>query len=382
MSKALKIAVVAGEASGDILGAGLITEILKYKPDTQFAGIGGDRMIEAGFTSRVPMERLSVMGISEVVGRLPELLRIRRQLYQWSCEWQPDLFIGIDAPDFNLGLEARLKASGIKTMHYVSPSVWAWRKGRLKKIRRAVDHMLTLLPFETDFYRDAGIPATLVGHTLADQLPMDADQSAAREMFNLKSQDRVIAMLPGSRGSEVGRLTPLFLSALARVQQQLGVIKILIPAANQARKQQVKDLLAELKPDLDIQLIDQHAETCITASDAVLVASGTATLQTMLLKRPMVVAYQMANFSYWLIRKLATTSWASLPNVLEQKDWVPERLQDDATPDVLANDVIRMLVDDAYRESFVERARYWHHQLALGADKQAARAVLSLLDCA
>lgn len=379
MTRPLKVAILAGEASGDVLGAGLMRALKSHDPDIEFAGIGGDQMHQEGLQSRVPMERLSVMGISEVAGRLPELLRIRREFYQWCCQWQPDVFVGIDAPDFNLGLETKLRTAGIKTVHYVSPSVWAWRRGRLKKIRRAVDHMLTLLPFEADFYQREGIPVTFVGHTLADQLPMIPDTEGARQQLNLKGQGTVAAMLPGSRRSEVSRLLPLFSDVMGAVSGQVTDCLVLIPAANAARRQQIEDWFAEHPPAFDYRILDGQADTAITASDAVLVASGTATLQTMLLKKPMVVAYRMSAFSYWLISRLATTRWVSLPNILEQRDWVPERLQDNARTDRLTDDMMTALTDDHYRQTFIKRAEYWHRHMARDADQQAASAILSLV---
>ncbi len=379
MTRRLKVAVIAGEASGDTLAAGFMREIKKTHPDAEFIGIGGEKMVAEGLTSRVPMERLSVMGISEVLGRLRELLRIRREFISWCVNWQPDVFVGVDAPDFNLGVEIKLRKQGIKTVHYVSPSVWAWRKGRLKKIRKAVDHMLTLLPFEADFYVKENIPVTFVGHTLADTLPMQADASDFRRQLNLEQEATLLAVLPGSRGSEVKQLLPLFLATIVEVGKQVPNLHVVIPAANSHRKIQILEGLATFESPILITVLDQNADKAIAASDAVLVASGTATLQTMLWKKPMIVAYRMNTFSYWLISTLATTKWVSLPNILEQRDWVPERLQDAATVEHLSEDVIRALTDMDYRRLFVDRANYWHEALALNADKKAADAILSLV---
>jgi lipid-A-disaccharide synthase len=379
MARSLKVALLAGEASGDILGAGLMRELKTQHPNIEFAGIGGEKMVAEGLESRVPMERLSVMGITEVLGRLSELLRIRKEFYRWCLEWKPDVFIGIDAPDFNLGLEANLKRSGIPTVHYVSPSVWAWRKGRIKKIRKAVSHMLTLLPFEAEFYRTEGIPVTHVGHTLADQLPLESDNSSVREKFGLKREATVVTMMPGSRGSEVNKLCSLFLDSIAQAQVKTGPLEVLIPAANDHRKIQILEILKEYKSSLTVRVLDKQADEAIAASDVVLVASGTATLQTMLWKKPMVVAYRLSAFTFWYISKLATTKWVSLPNILEQRDWVPERLQDDATVEQLSADIVKALTDESYRKDFAHLATLWHKKLALGADKQAAKAVLSLV---
>ncbi|TCS40720.1 lipid-A-disaccharide synthase [Reinekea marinisedimentorum] len=378
MARKLRVAVLAGEASGDILGAGLMKTLKAKYPDIEFGGIGGPLMIAEGLTSRVPMERLSVMGITEVLGRLRELFAIRDQYRDWCIGFQPDVFVGIDAPDFNLGLEQQLRKAGIKTVHYVSPSVWAWRKGRIRKIRKAVDHMLTLLPFEAAFYEQENIPVTFVGHTLADQLPLQPNTAQARNKLAISGERPVVAMLPGSRGSEVKLLTRLFLDALTVVSERIGPIDIVIPAANLKRRAQIEAILADHPISASVTLLDKQADDAITASDATLVASGTATLQTLLLKKPMVVAYKMSPLSYFIISRLATTRWASLPNILEQRDWVPERLQQAATVEQISEDMITALSDDAYRQSFVALATDWHKKLALNADEQAASAVLNL----
>jgi lipid-A-disaccharide synthase len=314
-----------------------------------------------------------------VLGRLRELFKIRDDYFDWCVQWKPDVFVGIDAPDFNLGLEKKLKHNGIPTVHYVSPSVWAWRKGRIKKIRKAVSHMLTLLPFEAQFYQDEGVPVTHVGHTLADQLPIESDGSQARSKLGLNSEATVIAMLPGSRGSEVKRLCALFLEAICEAQKSTGPLEVIIPAANEHRHTQITEIVENYRSSLTVKVLDKQADEAIAASDVVLVASGTATLQTMLWKKPMVVAYRLSAFTYWYISKLATTKWVSLPNILEQRAWVPERLQEDATVEQLSKDLTQALKDEAYRTEFKRLATHWHKELALGADKQAAKAILSLV---
>ncbi|WP_028670161.1 lipid-A-disaccharide synthase [Saccharospirillum impatiens] len=378
MSRRLRVAVLAGEASGDILGAGLMRALRARYPDVEFGGIGGERMVAQGLDSRVSMERLSVMGLTEVLGRLRELFRIRAAYRDWCIHWQPDVFVGIDAPDFNLGLERQLRDAGIKTVHYVSPSVWAWRQGRIKKIRRSVDHMLTLLPFEADFYRQHQVPVTFVGHTLADQLPMEPDRSAARDRLGVPQQGLCLAILPGSRGSEVGRLAPLFLQAATLAQETLGPLNVLIPAANEFRREQIEAAVRQHGNGLHIQLYAGQSTDVMVASDGVLLASGTAALEAMLLKRPMVVSYRLTALTFRIMRAMATTRWVSLPNILTQSDWVPERLQDDATPGRLATDLIRVLTDSNYRDQFEQRSRFLHRQLARGADEQAAQAVLAV----
>lgn len=379
MARTLRIALLAGETSGDLLGAGLMKSLKQKYPNVEFAGIGGDQMIAEGLTTLVPMERLSVMGITEVLGRLPELFRIRDQFKTWCLNWQPDVFIGIDAPDFNLGLEIKLKQADIKTVHYVSPSVWAWRKGRIKKIRKAVDHMLTLLPFEAAYYERENIPVTFVGHTMADHLPLVVDSSSHRSALGLDGDGPVVAMLPGSRSGEVNMHALLFLKALALVQQKVGQIQIVIPAANDNRYRQIQEVIDQHPLGLNIHLLLKQADEAIAASDAVLVASGTATLQTMLWKKTMVVAYRMSPISFFLVSKLATTPWVSLPNILEQRNWVPELLQNDASIENIAAEIITSLEDQDYRLNYQELALGWHKKLALDADSRAADAVLKLI---
>lgn len=374
----LRVALLAGEASGDILGAGLMQALRQRHPNIEFAGIGGPRMIAQGLVSRVPMERLSVMGVTEVLGRLRELFRIRARYRDWCIHWRPDVFVGIDAPDFNLGLERQLREAGIRTVHYVSPSVWAWRQGRIKKIRRAVDHMLTLLPFEADFYRQHQVPVTFVGHTLADSLPLEPDRSAARRALGIPADERCLALLPGSRGSEVSRLAPLFLQAATLLQQRSGPVRVLIPAASEHRREQIEAAVRRYGDGLHIDLFDGQSDTVMTAADGVLLASGTAALEAMLLKRPMVVSYQVNWLTYHIIRKLATSQWASLPNILAQADWVPERLQYAATVEQLCDDLTMILDDADYRAQFEQRATFLHRQLARSADDRAAEAVLAV----
>lgn len=379
MARPLRIAILAGEASGDILGAGLMRALLVRHPNIEFGGIGGERMIAEGLDSRVSIERLSVMGITEVVGRLRELFRIRNAYREWCVHWQPDVFVGIDAPDFNLGLERQLRESGIRTVHYVSPSVWAWRQGRIHKIRKAVDHMLTLLPFEADFYQRHQVPVTFVGHTLADQLPMEPDRLDARSRLGLPSDERCLAVLPGSRGSEVARLAPLFLEAATRFQQQTGPVTILIPAANEYRREQIETAVRQSGQRLHIRLFSGQSTDVMTAADGVLLASGTAALEAMLLKRPMVVSYKVNALTYRIMKSLATTRHVALPNILADADWVPELIQGEATVDNITRDLVRVMTDAEYRGQFEQRARFLHRKLARRADDQAAETILSLV---
>lgn len=380
MTRKLRIAIVAGEASGDNLGAGLMSALNRQYSNIEFAGIGGENMIAQGFQSRYPMERLSVMGFSEVMGRLFELLTIRKALRNWIIEWQPDVFIGIDAPDFNLDLELALKQSGITTVHYVSPSVWAWRQGRIKKIKKAVSHMLTFLPFEADFYRQHHVPVSFIGHTLADKLPQKPLATLLGELEAKTHKTKTLALLPGSRSSEVEKLGTLFLQVAAEIKSELGELNVIIPTPNEARTKQINAMLRAYDYGLNVEVLEKGSDEALTRSDAVLVASGTATLQTMLLKKPMVVAYKMSAMSFAIISRLAKTKWVSLPNILEQDDWIPERLQDDATVEQLKVDVLAALTDEHKMTEFLTKACYWHEQLALNADEQAAKAVMSLIE--
>jgi len=373
----MRIALVAGEASGDILGAGLMRALKSRNPAIQFEGIGGPLMAAEGLLSRVPMERLSVMGLVEVLGRLRELLRIRRQLGDHWLASPPDVFIGIDAPDFNLGLEQRLRAGGIPTVHYVSPSVWAWREGRVKKIARAVDLILCLLPFEVPFYDRHRVDARFVGHTLADDIPLEPDVTAARTALGLAQDATYIALLPGSRGGEVERLGPLFLDAAEHCLRRSPQLQFLLPAANAARRAQIEQQLAGRK--LPLTLVDGRSREVMLASDAVLLASGTAALEGMLLKKPMVVAYRFAALSWAIISRLVKVRFVALPNLLADEELVPELLQHDATPDKLAASLLAQLEDEPRRAALQARFVQLHQQLRQNASARSAEAVLALI---
>ncbi|OED41828.1 lipid-A-disaccharide synthase [Endozoicomonas sp. (ex Bugula neritina AB1)] len=378
-TRPLTIAIVAGEASGDILGAGLIREIRKQHPDARCYGIGGPLMENEGFESLFPMDRLSVMGLVEVLGRYCELLGIRNQLKDRFIQDQPDLFLGIDAPDFNLTLEKQLKASGIATAHYVSPQVWAWREGRLKKIKESVDHMLTLLPFEEDYYRDHDVPVTFVGHPLADQIPMNPDQIQARKSLCVPEEGIVLALLPGSRKAEVGRLSPLFLDAARLLAKEIPDVKFLIPCANERRKQQLL-LILEHYSDLDVAVFDRQAQDVMAASDAILIASGTAVLEAALHKKPIVVSYKMAPLSFAIISRLVKVKYVSLPNLLANRELIPEILQDDATPETLARAVQKSLTDKDYQASLATDFTDIHHRLKRDASRLAWNALQTVIE--
>ncbi len=377
-TRPLKIGIVAGEASGDILGAGLIEAIQKQYPDAQFEGIGGPLMLEKGFHSLVPMERLSVMGLVEVLGRIKELFGIRRRLIDHFTESKPDIFIGIDAPDFNLGLELKLKVLGFSTVHYVSPSVWAWRQGRVKKIRRACDHLLALLPFEIDFYREHQVPVTFVGHPLADTLPLEDETADARKRLDIAADEVVVGVLPGSRGGEVKRLAPLFLETAARLLRQNPKLRFLMPAANAQRYAQLSEILKQY-PDLPIQLLEGQSHDVMAASDALLLASGTVALEGMLLKKPMVISYRLAKLTYMIAKRIVKTKWYSLPNLLARKTLIPEIIQDDATPERLAEAVEQSLKDGAHRNELKSRFLELHKQLRCNASQVAADTVIELI---
>ncbi len=380
----LRIGMVAGEASGDMLGADLMVAIKQLHPNALFEGIGGEKMKAEGFSSFFPMDRLSVMGLVEPLKRLPELLRIRRYLREHFLENPPDVFIGIDSPDFNLGLEIPLKKAGITTVHYVSPSVWAWRQGRIKKIARAADLTLTLFPFEAEFYRQHNVPVAFVGHSLADRIPLEPDQKAARERLGLPSRGEIVALLPGSRGGEVELMGRLFIDAAVECLKRRPDLRFLIPAANAERRKQIEEALRRASEArgsvLPIHVYDKHGQDVMLAADVVLVASGTTTLEAMLLKRPMVVAYKMAPLSFKIISRLVKIRYVALPNLLADQPLVPELLQDVATSEALAAEVLRYFeqpnVAKAQKDVFLRI----HQQLRKGASEQAANAVLDLID--
>ncbi|SDS55298.1 lipid-A-disaccharide synthase [Pseudomonas oryzae] len=376
MARSLKVALVAGEASGDILGAGLMQAIKARHPDVRFIGVGGPRMQAEGLDSYFPMERLAVMGLVEVLGRLPELLKRRRRLIRSLIAERPDVFIGIDAPDFNLGVELKLRQAGIRTVHYVSPSVWAWRQKRVLKIQRACDLMLTLFPFEAQFYEAQRVPVCFVGHPLADAIPLDAERSAARAALGLPAQGGVVALLPGSRGGEVERLGSLFLDAAERLRALRPGLRFVLPCASGERRAQLEAMLAGR--DLSLALLDGRSHEALAACDAVLIASGTATLEALLFKRPMVVAYRVAPLTYRILRRLVKSPYISLPNLLAGRLLVPELIQDAATPEALAATLSPLLDDgSAQTESFDAI----HRELRRGASERAAEAVLQLVGC-
>lgn len=381
--------IVAGEASGDILGASLISHLKTLDPSGTFSGIGGPLMQAQGFTSLVPMDRLSVMGLVEVLGRLRELLGIRKMLFDLCVETNPTAFIGIDSPDFNLPLEKKLKQKGITSIHYVSPSVWAWRQKRIFKIKESVDLMLALFPFETDIYHEHQIPIKCVGHSLADEIPLQVDQVAARETFAMaQSNDAVFAILPGSRGGEVSRLMPVFVKAMAIIKEKVPHAQFLIPAANEQRRLQIEEVITGLvlSDGLSADLVaatlvtDGLSREAMIASNGVLLASGTAALEAMLVKRPMVVAYRFTKLTYAIMSRMIKVPYVSLPNLLAKKALVPELIQDQASPEKLADALIKGWQEFNQESEMATTFERLHHELRLDAGHQAAKAVLELVE--
>ncbi|MCL4108904.1 UNVERIFIED_CONTAM: hypothetical protein GTU68_008099, partial [Idotea baltica] len=377
-SKPLRVGILAGESSGDILGSRLLRSLRQCFGEIEVRGIGGPLMATEGLSSLYPMERLSVMGFVEPFKRLPELLRIRGALYREFTEDPPDVFIGIDSPDFTLHLEQKLRNYGVKTVHLVSPSVWAWRKGRIRKIKRAVDLMLCLFPFETAIYRDNNVPVAFVGHPLADEIPLQSDRLAARESLSAPLEKRLIALLPGSRGSEVRLLAPLFLAVAQKMADTDRSLSFVLPAANDARYTEL-EALVERHPHLPITLIRGRSRQAMMASDAVLLASGTATLEAMLLKRPMVVAYRMSAISWALMSRLVSSQFVALPNVLADRELVPELLQNRATIDSITQALQKQLDDAALQADTLAQFDKIHRELRLDFSASAAQAIQGLL---
>ncbi|MCY4046141.1 MAG: lipid-A-disaccharide synthase [Cellvibrionales bacterium] len=373
----MKIAIVAGEASGDILGAGLIRELKQRYPQAEFFGVGGDRMIAEGFHSLFPLDRLSVMGFIEPLKRLPELFHIRKTLVQAAIDQAVDVFIGIDSPDFNLGIAKRLKKRGIKTCHYVSPSVWAWRQGRIKGIKASVDLMLTLLPFEAKFYQDHQVPVAFVGHPLADQIALEPNVLEAKQRLGLVNSQAYLAIMPGSREGEVARLGKLFLQVAEQLLDALPDMQFLIPAANPARMSQLQVLLRDTseKVNAAVTLINGQSHDVMLASEAILLASGTTALEAMLLKKPMVVSYKLTPMTYAIVSRLVRCDYVSLPNLLADKPLVPELLQEEATIQNLSNALLPLLTDDKAKSAQVSEFNALHLQLKQDADLEAAKAI-------
>ncbi|PLR32817.1 lipid-A-disaccharide synthase [Chimaeribacter californicus] len=374
----LTIGLVAGETSGDILGAGLIRALKTHYPDTRFVGVAGPLMQAEGCEAWYEMEELAVMGVVEVVERLPRLLKIRRDLTRRFSELQPDVFVGIDAPDFNITLEGRLKQRGLRTIHYVSPSVWAWRQKRVFKIGKATDLVLAFLPFEKAFYDKFNVPCRFIGHTLADAMPLHPDKQQARQRLGIAEGARCLALLPGSRNAEVEMLSADFLRTALRLRETYPDLEIVVPLVNARRREQFERIKTEVAPTLPMHLLDGQSRDAMIASDAALLASGTAALECMLAKCPMVVGYRMKPFTFWLAERLIKTPYVSLPNLLAGREIVTELLQHDCMPEKLAAALLPLLAggeqSTALKQTFLEL----HQHIRCNADEQAAQAVLEL----
>ncbi len=374
-------AIVVGEHSGDTLGAGLMQQLQLSYPNAHFIGIGGPKMLALGFESLYDMEELSVMGVFEVLGRLRRLLHIRKSLSNYFVANKPNVFIGIDAPDFNITLEGRLKAQGIKTVHYVSPSVWAWREKRVFKIAKATHMVLSLLPFEKAFYDKHQIPCTFVGHSLADDIPLVSDKALARKALGLSDSAKILALMPGSRGGELSRLVEPFLQTAQKLldSQKGKAVKIqfVVPMISDKRAEQFHQLQQKFAPDLPVTVIVGKTQQVMAASDCLLTASGTVTLEAALIKRPMVICYKFNPLTYHLFKGFVKLQWFSLPNLLANKGLVPELLQNAVTVENILPLVQERLFDD---QSELNQA-YTDIHLALkqNASKQAAKAVIDLL---
>lgn len=375
----MRIGVVVGEASGDLLGAELILALKKHYPKAEIVGIAGKKMLAVGCKTLFPMERLSVMGLIEVLKHLPELLSIRRQLFRFFRDNPPDVFIGIDAPDFNLTLERQLKAIGIPTVHYVSPSVWAWRQYRVKKIARSVDLMLTLFPFEVDFYQKNDVNAKFVGHPLADLIPENSDQNQAKSVLGIADKDKVMALLPGSRMSEVQALSDDFIAAAELCIKRQTQLKIVVPFANERTQAYFSARLQHSNYRAHFILLKGQSQQAMTAADAVLVASGTASLECLLIGRPMVIAYRLARITYWLACRLLRTTFYSLPNLLAGRKIVQEITQDDVQAERLADAIMPFIESSKTRDELQAEFLLIHQRLRNNASETAASYIVELL---
>ena len=379
MRRSTTCAFVAGEASGDLIAAGVVAELRQRAPELRCAGIGGDRMIEAGFEAWGHVRELSVRGYVEVLRHLPRLLRLRANLLTRLRAEPPAVFVGVDAPDFNLGLEEKLRAAGVPVVHYVSPSIWAWRSERLGQIRRAVDRMLLVFPFEQQIYDDAGIPATYVGHPLASMIPLLPDAVAARARLGLGVEGPLVAVLPGSRADEVRHLGPPFIAAMSLLRAREAGLQFVMPAADPALKHVLATMLASHAGlSGGVTLTDGRSHDCLEAADVVLVASGTATLEAALYKRPMVIAYRMPALSAWIMRRKGTIAFVGLPNILAGELLVPELLQEQVTPAAIADTVHALLRDDARRTALAERFSAMHRELRRDTAALAADSILEV----
>jgi lipid-A-disaccharide synthase len=381
MGRAVRIAMVAGEPSGDLLASHLIAALKERLPDAVFFGIGGPRMESQGFEAWWPMEKLSVMGYVDALKNYREISGIRRQLKKRLLDIQPDIFIGVDAPDFNLGLETSLKSAGIKTIHYVSPSIWAWRGGRIKKIANAVNRVLALFPMEPPLYEKEHIPVTYVGHPLADIIPLQTSKQAVREKLELPRDYPIFGMLPGSRQGELAMMADTFVQTAKLIGERLPNALFVVPlATRETRLQFEAAIYRQQAGDVPFRLLFGHAQDALGAADVSLVASGTATLEAALIKRPMVITYKIAKFSYWLMKRMAYLPYVGLPNVLAGRYVVPEILQDEATPENLAEALLKLYGDKENAAAVEAAFTDIHLQLRQNTAEKAANAVIECLN--
>lgn len=378
----MKIAIVAGEHSGDVLGAGLIIELRKRYPLASFYGIGGPKMLAEGFRSLYPMHRLSVFGLFEVIKHLPGLLTLRAELTATLLSDKPDVFIGIDAPDFNLKLERTLHNRQIKTVHYVSPTVWAWRPKRIKKLVGALDALLCIFPFEEGYFKDKNVPAYYIGHPLADKLSKETVTFDSRERFGLKKEDTVLTLMPGSRLGEIQKHGLLFLEAAKQCQQAFDSLKILVPMPDDATADAFRECYEPYAATLDVSIHVTGASELITASDVVLVASGTATLEIMLLNKPMVVAYKVSTMTAWVIKtfEMLNIQYVSMPNLIAGKEVVSEFLQEAAMPNNLSTQLIKLLSNPKMTNDMLNEFANLKERLTCNADYQAAKVVHHVIE--
>jgi lipid-A-disaccharide synthase len=373
------IGIVAGEASGDILGADLISAIKKLSPDVRFVGIGGDKMKSAGCECIYPAESLSVMGITEVIRHFPELLYIRKTIKDYFLSNRPDVFIGVDAPDFNFSLEKTLRNTGIKTVHYVSPSIWAWREYRLKSIRKSVDLMLTLFPFEPPYYEKYNIPAKFVGHPLASKIKLEPDQVSARQQLGLSVSDRIIALMPGSRKSEIRKLAVPFLKTAQWCAEHDSKLHFVANFVNEDAREYFEREACNILPEIHVTSYTGLSLPVMEAADVVLLASGTAALEAMLLKRPMVVAYKVNWLTYQIVKRLIRVPYVSLPNLLAGKQLVPECLQDNCQPEIMGQEILNWLNNSTSVSKLTEEFTSIHNQIHMDSGEIAAKAILELI---
>ncbi|TWC65714.1 lipid-A-disaccharide synthase [Herbaspirillum sp. SJZ099] len=380
LTRKQSIALVAGESSGDLLGSRLLAGLRERLPDVRLHGIGGEHMMAQGFTSDWPMDKLTVRGLFEVIPRYREIKGIQQALRERLLAERPDVFVGVDYPGFNLGLEEQLRKAGIPTIHFIGPQIWAWRGWRIKKIARAVSHMLVIFPFEESIYRNAGIPVTYVGHPLAEVIPMQPDMSAARARLGLKQDARVVAILPGSRMGELKQNGDGFLAAARLLRQREPSLQFVTPMAGE---RQMAFFLEQIRlggyEDLDVKVVAGQSHSAMEAADAVLVASGTASLEVALYKKPMVISYKVMWASYQIMRHMGYQPWVGLPNILAREFLVPELLQHDATPQALADAMWRQLDDHAQQQRLARRFTDMHHALLRDTSRESANAVCEVI---